>query len=190
MLYKAYFSTFQSLCQVSREEFSARLAFSQSAHSPGFWSNFSRETLLALLFLCQCIHMNTLLPQPWVLSPTPESDLPLVKLCRVRRGSCSLDVGFWGCVVLVCVDLSLCEGTCREERRSSHLPQHETRASHFILCHYVKSNGGCAALDGIWLECGGEMYSPEYIRLYYPPLSTTHPSQPLHIPSSPLPYLR
>jgi hypothetical protein len=65
----------------------------------------------------QCIHVNTLL-QPWVLSPTPESDLSLVGLCRIRRGSCSLAVGFWGWVVLVCVDLSLCEEIYQKERGS------------------------------------------------------------------------
>jgi len=132
--------------------------------------------------------MNTLLSQSWVLSPTPENDLPPVELCRVRRGSCSLDVSFWVGDVGWGVVLLLCEDSCqKEEGRSNHLPhyikqrrpRHETWASRLILCYYVKSSEVCAALDVIRLDCGGEMYSPEYIGLYYLPSSTTHPSQPL-----------
>jgi len=90
-------------------------------------------------------------------------------------------VGGWGVVLL------LCEDTCQKGRRSDHLPhyinqckpRHGTCVSRLILCYYVKSSGGRAALDGICLDCGGEMYSPEYTRLYYSPSSTTHLSQPL-----------
>ena len=87
-----------------------------------------------------------------------------------------------------CVVLLLCEDACQKERSSSHLPQHinqcrprhETWASGPILYYYVKSSEGCAALDVIWLDVEEMMYSPEHIRLYYSPSSTTHPSQPLH----------
>ena len=91
-----------------------------------------------------------------VLSPTLGNDLPLVELCRVRRGSCSLAVAFWGCVVLVGVGLLLCEDICQKGRGTSHLPRyrnqcrprHRIQASYLILCYYVKLNRGCTALDG------------------------------------------
>jgi len=46
MLYKAYFSTFQSLCQVSSEDFSERLCVFPIRRIVQDLSNFARETSL------------------------------------------------------------------------------------------------------------------------------------------------
>ena len=175
MLYKAYFSTFQSLCQVSQEEilYEAHIfSICRVIHDSG---QFSQMNAPGVSFPSrQCIHMNTLLPHRG-FSPLPRKTTfrwwNYVEFGEVRvvwrrafwDGWCC-----WGVVLL------LCEGTCQKERRSSHLPQHinqcrprhETRASRLILCYYVKSSGGCAALDAIRLDCGGEMYSPEYTRFH------------------------
>ena len=69
ILYKAYFSTFQSLCQVSQEDSSTRLTFSQFVASSRTGEQFLQRNAPSASFLSRhCIHMNTLSP--------PESPLP------------------------------------------------------------------------------------------------------------------
>ena len=117
-----------------------------------------------------------------------------MELCRVWSGSCSFDEFFvgGGCG-LGCSSITMRRCLPKRERKikppSPHLnqcqPKHETQASRPIYV-VMSSKAGDAPLWGIWLDCGGEMYSPEYIRLYYLPSSTTHLSQPLP-PKSPTP---
>jgi hypothetical protein len=85
---------------------------------PQFWTILPEERSQRLfstteVYSCEYTSLSTAVGS---LSPTLENDLPLVELCRVRRGSCSLAAAFWGCVVLVCVGSLLCEEICQKER--------------------------------------------------------------------------
>ena len=71
MLYKAYFSTFQSLCQVSQED-SLRGSQFPNLRILQDLEPFSQRNAPGVSFLCWCIHVNTLFHPSCVYFPLPQ----------------------------------------------------------------------------------------------------------------------